>query len=155
MTVTYSIEHVPTSVEDVSIEVAPKSEMTWVATYTDPNTGELVTDYRLASGEDLYPARISYRVGTQTRKGKSVRRISMTYYTWAKRSDSVTGVDTREECSASVQFFLPAGMTIELADLDDFLGVAFSAMYASVTTKVRDTGYLQKLLYGVSAVVAP
>jgi hypothetical protein len=76
----------------------------------------------------------------------------MTFSTWAVASNSVSGIDTRKPFSGTVSFLIPADMTIEVADMDDFIGNLFSFLYLSVTTKVRDTTWLQKLLYGVPQV---
>jgi len=152
MSITYSIDHVPTSVEDVSVEVAAKSEMTLRQVSTDPKTGEISAEYVLASGDDNYPATITYRTVLQRRNSALKRRISMTFQTWATASNSVSGEDTKKEISGTVSMILPSEMTLELADLDDFLGNIFSMMYLSVTTKVRDTTWLQKLLYGIPQV---
>lgn len=153
MTVTYALDHVPTTTESVNVEVAPKSEMALIRTYTDSNTGELVSEYRLASGDEIYPSTVVYRYGVQTRKSGSVRRISMTFFTWASKTDSDTGITTREQVSSTVSLLLPATMTVEVADLDDFIGTMFSFLYASVTTGARSTAWLQALLYGRTQLV--
>lgn len=153
MTVTYSIDHCPTTTESVNVEVAPKSEFALIRTYTDNTSGELVSEYRLASGDELYPATVAYRYGIQTRKTGNVRRISVTFYTWATKTDSVAGTVEYEPINSTIQFILPAQMTIEVADLDDFLGNTLSFMYGSVSAGARSTGYLQALLYGRTQVV--
>jgi hypothetical protein len=43
-------------------------------------------------------------------------------------------------------------MTVEVADADDLLGNLFSFAYLSVTTKVRNTAWLQDMLYGIPQV---
>jgi hypothetical protein len=152
MALTYSIDHLVTSVEDVSVEVAAKSELTLQSSDVDPKTGEVVSTYVLASGDNAYPSTVTYRSGLQNRATGQVRRISITFATWAVVADSVSGVDTRKPISGTVSFVAPADYTIEVDDLDDMLGNLFSFCYASVTTKVRSTAYLQKLLYGVAQV---
>jgi len=153
MTITYSIDHLVTSVEDVSIEVAAKSEMSLVSTSTDPTTGQVVAKYRLASGDDVYPSFVSYRSVIQDRKTGSIRLVSVTFDTWATADNSVSGLTTKKPISAVVSFNLPADMTVEVADMDDLIGNLFSFLYPSVTTKVRSTSWLQKLLYGTPQVV--
>jgi hypothetical protein len=152
MSLSYSIDHLSTSIEDVSIEVAAKSEMTLQGTGPDPKTGDQVSTYVLASGDNSFPATVVYRAGVQTRAGSPIRRISMTFGTWATKADSVTGVDVKLPLVATVSFNIPADMTVEVADMDDLIGNLFSFLYLSVTTKVRDTTWLQKLLYGVPQV---
>jgi hypothetical protein len=152
MSITYSLDHISTSVEDVSVEVAAKSEMTLAGTSTDPKTGEVSSEYALASGDNSYPAYVTFRSVLQKRSTGDVRRLSMTFSTWAVASNSVSGIDTRKPFSGTVSFLIPADMTIEVADMDDFIGNLFSFLYLSVTTKVRDTTWLQKLLYGVPQV---
>lgn len=153
MAVTYAIDHCPTTTESVNVEVAPKSEFALIKTYTDSQSGELVSEYRLASGDELYPATVVYRYGVQTRKTGNVRRISMTFYTWATKTDSVAGTVDYEQVSSTIQLILPAQMTVEVADLDDLLGNTMSFMYGSVSAGARSTGYLQALLYGRTQVV--
>jgi len=153
MTLTYEITHAVASVEDVSIEVAPKSEMTLQSTTTDPKTGEVASRYVLASGDVNHPADITYRSALQTRGGALIRRITVTFSTWATSTDSVTGIVVYKPVQASFSMNIPVDMTTELADIDDFLGTTFSFLYASVSVKVRNTGYLQKLLYGITQVV--
>lgn len=152
MSITYSIDHVSTTVEDVSVEVAAKTEMTLQSTDVDPKTGDVTSIYVLASGDNSFPANITYRSSIQSRAGGSIRRVSMTFSTWATQSDSVSGTDTKKPFSGTVSFNMPADMTIEVADMDDFIGNLFSFLYLSVSTKVRNTTWLQKLLYGVPQV---
>jgi hypothetical protein len=152
MSLTYSIDHLSTSVEDVSVEVATKSIMTLQSTSTDPKTGEVTSVYVLASGDNAYPATVTYRSALQTRGGKPVRRLSMTLSTWATKSDSVSGLDTKEELTSTYVMIVPANMTIEVADADDLIGNTFSFLYLSVTAKVRDTTWLQNLIYGIPQV---
>jgi hypothetical protein len=152
MSITYSIDHLSTSVEDVSVEVAAKSEMTLMSTTTDPKTGVTSSVYSLASGDNAFPATVTYRSSVEKRAVGPVRKVSMTFSTWATKSDSVSGIDVKQDVSASVNFIFPASMTIEVADVDDLIGNLFSFLYLSVTTKVRDTTWLQKLLYGVPQV---
>lgn len=152
MTITYSIDHLSTSVEDVSVEVAPKSEMTFQGIVTDSKTGEVKASYVLASGDNAYPATVTYKSSIQSRASGQVRRMEIQFSTWATLSDSVSGLDTKKPVLASCVFTVPADMTIEVSDLDDLLGNLFSFAYLSVTTKVRNTTWLQKLLYGATQV---
>jgi len=152
MTISYAIDHLSTSVEDVSVEVAAKSEMTLQSTTTDPKTGEVTSTYVLASGDNGFPAFVTYRASVQNRASGSVRRLSMTLSTWATKSDSVSGTDEKKNLSIGVTITVPSDMTIEVSDVDDLIGNAFSFLYLSVTAKVRDTSWLQKLLYGIPQV---
>lgn len=153
MTITYSLDHVNSSTESVNVEVAAKSELTLQSTDVDPKTGEVVSTYILASGDNAYPAYVTFRSGIQNRNSGSVRRISMTFSTWAVATDDVAQTVTRKPISATAAFNVPADMTIEVGDFDDFIGNAFSFLYASVGTGARNTGYITKLLYGAPQVV--
>jgi hypothetical protein len=152
MTITYSLDHVETTTESVDVEVAAKDELVLVSTDADPKTGEITSTYVLASGDDAFPSTVAFRSGLQNRQGNQVRRLSVTFSTWAVRSDSVTGLDTRRPIQGTISFLVPSGMTIEIADFDQLLGNLFSFMYASVTTGTRDTDWLQRLLYGAPQV---
>jgi hypothetical protein len=148
MTLSYSIDHLSTTVEDVSVEVAAKSEMTLQS--TSVKDGKTTTIYRLASGSDVFPAYVTYSSEIQTRKGMgSVRNVVIEFSTWATMADSVSGIDTKRPLSAVFVLNLPADMTIEVADLDDLIGNCFSFLYPSVTTKVRSTTWLQNFIYGI------
>jgi len=150
MSISYSIDHLSTSVEDVSVEVAPKSEFTLQSTSTVNGVTE--TSYVLSSGDNAYPATVTYRSEIQKRAAALVRRLSMTFSTWAVKADSVTGIELRSPVNLTIAINVPADMTIEVADLDDLIGNAFSFLYASVTAKARSTAWLQKMLYGATQV---
>lgn len=152
MTLTYSLDHVPSTTESVAVEVAAKSEMTLQSNSTDPKTGEQTCVYVLASGDMNFPATVTYRIGLQNRSDGKKRRVSMTFSTWATVADSVTGIDTKKEISSTFSMLLPADVTIELADVDDLIGTTFSWLYLSQSAGARDTTWLQKLLYGVPQV---
>jgi len=148
MSLSYTIDHAVASVEDVSVEVAAKSEMTKLGTSTDPKTGEQETKYALNSGDNSYQAFVIYRNLVQKRAVGAVRKFSITFMTWATALDSVSGLETKRPISVSTTYTVPGDMTIEIADLDDLLGNAFSFQFLSVTAKVRDTTWLATLLRG-------
>jgi len=152
MTISYSIDHLSTSVEDVSIEIAAKSEMTLQSTTTDPKTGEIASTYVLASGDNAYPSSVVFRSSIQNRTNGAIRRMSMTFSTWATKSDDVTNVVVKRPVVATFSVNVPSDITVEVADLDDLIGNAFSFLYLSVTSKVRNTTWLQDLLYGIPQV---
>lgn len=152
MTITYSLDHVASSVEDVSVEVAAKSEMTLQSTSTDPKTGETSSVYSLASGDNAYLAIVTYRNSVQNLNKGSVRKMSVTLSSWATATDDVANTVTKKPIFATAVYTVPADMTIETSDMDDLIGNLFSFHYLSVTSKVRDTTWLQKLLFGVPQV---
>jgi len=152
MSLTYSIDHASTSVEDVSVEIPEKSTMLLSGVTIDSKTGEIVSSYTIPSGDNSYPATVVYRCVLQKRSTGNVRRISMTFSTWATMADSVSGLDTKKAISGTISFLVPADMTIEVADMDDFIGNLFGFLYLSVTAKARDTTWLAKLLFGISQV---
>lgn len=153
VTHTYSLDHVASATESVLVETAAKSEMTLQSTDVDPKTGAVVSTYNLASGDSQFPASVVYRVENQSRGGSPIRRVSMTFSTWAVDDNSVDGTAIRKPISGTIAMNIPADITTELADLDDFIGNLFSFLYASQSGGARNTGYLQKLLYGVPQVV--
>jgi len=152
MTITYSVDHLPSSTESVTVEVAPKSELTLQSSDTDPKTGEVTATYVLSSGDIRFPAYVVYRVTPQNRASGSVLRISMTFSTWAVMSDSVSGIDTRKPITSTISMILPADISVSTANVDKLLGEIFSLMYSSVSSGTRTTTWLQKLLYGAPAV---
>lgn len=157
MTLTYSIDHALTSVEDVSVEVADKASLVHQATKVDPKTGAIEAVYVIANGDTTHRAFVTYRVSDETRKDSfgsvyNIRRFSITLNTWAVRDDSVAGTSERKPLTASISFNVPTDFVVEVADLDDVLGNLFSFAYLSVTTKVRDTSWLSMLLFGTPEV---
>jgi len=151
MSHTYSIDHAVSSTESVNVEVAAKSEMTLRSTDVDPKSGDILSTYVLASGDAAYESTVTYRVQNQMRATEPVRRIVVTFNTWATDDDGA-GTVTKKPVTGSVSFIVPANMTLELADMDDFIGNLFSFLYLSVTAGARNTTWLQKLLYGVPQV---
>jgi len=152
MSLSYAIDHAVASTESVNVEVAAKSELTLVSTDIDPKTGAVISTYLLASGDANFPSNVTYRAEQQTRGGKTVRRVSMTFSTWATETDSVTGIVRHEPVTGTYSFVVPMAYTVELADMDDFIGNCFSFLYSSVSAGARTTTYLQKLLYGAPQV---
>jgi len=152
MSMTYTIDHVVASVEDVSVEVAAKSEMSFAGIETDPKTGQRTATYNLASGDNAYPASVVFRTAVQKAATGMIRRFGWSFNTWAVVTDSVSGIATRKPLQVNVSIVAPADYTVEVADLDAALGNAYSFSYPSVTTKVRSTSWLAKLLFGVAQV---
>jgi hypothetical protein len=148
---TYLIDHINASTESINVEVAAKSEMIEQSTDTDSKTGDVISTYVLSSGDNAYPATVTYRVQASGSVAKPTRRVVVTLSTWAT-SDDGAGVVVKRPLTGSISFVLPADMTVELADMDDFIGNLFSFLYASATAGARSTTYLQKLLYGVPRV---
>lgn len=152
MATTFSLDHVVSSTESVLVEVGAKSEFISQGTVIDPKTGARITTYTLGSGDSAYLATVEYRIEEQTRGGLPVRRVSMTFRTWATSDDGLGNV-LKKPVSGQFAFVLPTDITIELADLDDFIGNCFSFLYASQSAGARNTGYISNLLYGSSKVV--
>jgi hypothetical protein len=152
MAITYSLDHVVSTTESVLVEVAEKTDMVLQGTTTDPKTSESVSTYVIATGDNSHPATVTYRNGIQNRSGGQIRRVSVTFSTWARSSDSVTGAVVVKPITATVSFNIPADMVIETADFDDFIGNIFSLLYLSVTAGARDVTWIAKLLYGVPQV---
>jgi hypothetical protein len=152
MTKSYAIDHVVATLEDVSVEVAAKSELTLISTDTDPKTGKVTSTFTLASGDRAFPGLVVYTVSTITPANGPVRRINVTFSTWATETDSVTGEIVRKAIKSSFQMDVPADFTVELADAMQLVGNTFSFLYPSVTTKVRSTLWLQDLLFGAPEV---
>jgi len=152
MSLSYTIDHVVATLEDVSIEVAAKSELTHISTKVDDKSGDVIATYVLASGDARFPANVIYRVSAQSRAGSPTRRIQVSFNTWASETDSVTGIVVRKPISGSFSLTVPADLTLEIADVMQLAGNTFSFLYPSVTTKVRSTSYLSQLLYGAPKV---
>lgn len=148
----YSIDHAVSSTESVLVEVAAKSEFVSQGTSIDPKTGARVNTYALGSGDTGYQATVEYRVEDQTRSGDPVRRVTMTFRTWATDDDGA-GVVLKKPILGQFIMNIPLSFTIEVGDLDDFIGNCFSFLYASQSSGARATGYLTSLLFGSPKVV--
>jgi hypothetical protein len=134
------------------VEVAAKSEMVLQSTVSDPKTGAVVSTYVLASGDNSRPATVVYRSELQKRASGNIRRVSMTFTTWAVKADEDDVIVDWKEISGTYSFNIPADMTIEVADMDEFIGNCFSFLYASVTSGDRNTSWLAKMLFGIPQV---
>jgi hypothetical protein len=157
MSMSYTIDHaVLRSVTNQSVlmAISAKSELALQLLTDDPKTGEISASYILTSGDPAFPAVVTFRCSPQKRKGKAVKRLSVTFDTWAVQTDSVSGIVTREEVSSSVTAIVPAVFTVEVDDVVDLIENCFSFLYPSVAAGVIDTSYVGKLLYGVPRVVA-
>jgi hypothetical protein len=153
MSLSYSLAHVPGSTEDVTMIVAEKASLPLQVTTSDEKGGSTST-YILNSGDPTYPATITYRTALNNKRADGVfRRIAITLKSWACQTDSVTGLDEFLPIEATISVNVPQGFQVETADLDLLLSALYSYTYASVTTKVRSTTLLGKLLYGVSQVI--
>jgi hypothetical protein len=152
MSISYDITHVETTTESVDVEVAQKTDMVLQSTFTDPKTGEITSTYVLANGDNSYQANVIYRNGLQTRQNAPIRRFSVTFTTWATSTDSVSGVVVHKPITGSMNFTIPADLTVETADMDAFIGNLVSYLYESVSAGARDTSWLEKLLFGIPQV---
>jgi len=150
MSLTYTIDHAVSTVEDVSVQVANKAALALIKTADDGNGG-VTSEYAINTGDPTYPAMVTYRSAVVTPKGKpSYRRISVTMSSWARVADSVTGLDKVAPIQGTISVNVPLDFSVEVADLNEFVGNLYSFTYPSVTTKLRATGTLSKLLFGIS-----
>jgi hypothetical protein len=147
---TYSIDHTETTTESVNVQVAAKSELTLES--TEKVGDATISIYRLASGDNKYPANVTYRVENQRRGGAPVRRISVQFDTWAVDDDGAELV-IRKPIFAEFVSVVPADLTVELADWNVMIGNLISFLYPDVTAGTRSTAYMQKLLFGLPQVV--
>lgn len=148
MTITYDIDHLPGSTESVTVGVAPKSSMALISSDIDQKTGEVTAKYVINTGDPSYPAIATFRTALQRRADGVFRRISVTFETWASVTNSTTEEVVRKKISGTISALVPADVTIEVADLDNFLAEVYSFTYASVSSGTRSTTYLGKLLFG-------
>lgn len=150
MSLAYTIDHAVATVEDVSVQVADKASLALQST-SDDGAGGVSSVYVINSGDPTYPATVAYRSTLVAPKGKpSYRRISVTLNSWARRSDSVTGIDALAPIQSTISVNVPQDFSVEVADLNEFMGNLYSFTYPSVTSKLRATTTLSKLLFGIS-----
>lgn len=154
MTHTYEISNLGASTESVTLEVAPKASFGGPNISTDPKTGEISATYPISAGDPLYPSTVTYKAMLLTPKNSTpVRKLSIIFKTDATDYSSVTDETEHREVTVTQNIYLPADMTIELADAKKLLGTFFSFLYPSVSAGAWSTAYLQDLLYGVVQVV--
>lgn len=150
MTFVYSIDHVILDTSDgVNIPVPEKNSLILRSLDYDPKTRESVAVYVIGTGDNQYQSTLTFRSSLQDRAGGQIRRISETWSSWATKTDDVTGVVVKKPISISVSFNIPADIVVEVADLAAMLLSNLSFLYPSVATGNINTGYLNKLLYGV------
>lgn len=147
MTITYSLEHVSGTTESTLVQPPVRSEMTLVSTYTDKDGGA-VAKYVLASGDNAFPAFVTFMTSLQNKNGVRVRRIEVKLESWALKENSVDSSQVRAPIQGSIVLILPALMTIEVGDLAEFVGNLFGYTYPSISSGARSTSWLQTLLYG-------
>jgi hypothetical protein len=148
MTITYGIDHVSAnSTESVTVLIAEKSTMTFSSVKTDPKTGRITTTYLIGSGDANHPAYVVY-IADPVSPGVKTRYGSVTIQTWATQTDSVTGIETWWPIQATTSFVITNGSPVQLADFNKLVAAVFSQTYASVASGVRDTAWVQNLLFG-------
>jgi len=148
MTLSYAIDHVSSnSTESVTTIVADKSGRVSTQLDSDPKTGRNTSVYTLSSGDPNHPATITYSVDPPSQDAKT-RYGSITFRTWCTQTDSVTGIVTWWPIQATISFVITNGAPVQLADFNKLIAAIFSYSYASVSSGVRDTVWLQNLLFG-------
>lgn len=149
MTHTLSIDRVDSTIVAVNVEEIDQTGLILLDTTTDAKTGATVSRYTLADGDPHYPSYIDIKNQVDPKDGKGVRRISITFRTWARDLDSVSGEEVIEPISFVTAMNLPA-MNLEVADLNVALANCYALTYDSVTTGTRSTALLSKLLFGLT-----
>jgi len=148
MSISYGIDHVSSNpTESVTVSVAEKSTMALLTTRTDAKTGRITTVYIIGSGDTNHPATVTYTVDPVSNSAKT-RYGSCTVQTWATQTDSITGIKTLWPIQATVSFVITNGSPVQLTDFNQLIACVYSYTYASVSAGVRDTAYLQDLLFG-------
>nr|QDH87789.1 MAG: hypothetical protein H1Bulk28FD40_000002 [Leviviridae sp.] len=148
MSLSYEITHVSAnSTESVTTLVADKSGRVFTNVDSDPKTGRITATYTLASGDVNHPATVEYAVDPIALGAKN-RYGSVTFRTWNTVTDSVSGEIKWWPIQATVSFVIASGAPVQLADFNKLIACAFSYTYASVASGVRDTAWLQNLLFG-------
>jgi len=148
MSLSYAITHVSgNTTESVTTTVAEKSTMVAKSNVTDPKTGRITETYVIGSGNNNYPANVRYVIDPPA-GGDSSRYGSITITTWVTQTDSVTGDITYWPIQATMSFVIQDGSPVQLSDFNQLIAAAFSYTYASVSGGVRDTAWLQNLLFG-------
>jgi hypothetical protein len=148
MTLSYEITHVSSnSAESVSTLIAEKTTMSLKSNVTDPKSGRITATYILGSGDSNHPATVRYVVDPPA-SGITNRYGSVTVNTWATQTDSITGIVTWYPIQATMSFVIVDGSPVQLADFNKLIAAAYSYTYLSQASGVRDTTWLQTLLYG-------
>jgi len=148
MSLSYAITHASgNTTESVTLSVAEKTSMVLTGHDTDPKTGRVSATYVLSSGDPTHPATVRYSLDPVSVNGKS-RYASVTFQTWATQTDSVSGLVTWFPIQVTMSFVIAGGAPVQLADLMQLAACGFSYTYASVAGGVRDTVWLQDILFG-------
>lgn len=151
MSLSYEITHVSSnSTESVTTLVAEKSTMVEKSEVVD-KSGRITKTYVIGSGDVNHPANVRYVIDPPA-AGIESRYGSVTFTTWVTQTDSVTGEITWWPIQATMSFVVQDGSPVQLADFDKLVAAVFSYTYLSVASGVRDTTWLQTLLFGSPAV---
>lgn len=150
MTHTLVIDNLSSDVSDVSVPLLDQSGISVMSDTIQPDGTRTVT-YVLPTGDPLYPTRIfvTIRRDKDYGPGKAGQiRTSITIASWATDTDEDGMVVAKQPCSAAISWQLPF-VSVEAADVSQLLGNLFGLTFNTLTSKVRDTAVIGKLLFGL------
>jgi hypothetical protein len=148
MTTTVTVPFVTSlSTEDVTLPAANKADLVLASTNVDAKSGRITAAYTIAGADSGYPSQL---IVTDDPPGPDVKNRygSFTFKTWVKRTTSLNDGVEYWPLQATISFVVAGDAPLALSDFGLLLAAAFSYTYASVTTKVRDTAWLSKVLAG-------
>lgn len=153
MTLSYSLDHIPTSTAVDFAVPSPIGDAYLAKLAPLPAVnGESETRYAVISGDTSSPAILTYRSGDAVRKTGTIKRIGSGLSTWARESDSVTGLSRKALIAVNTTFNVPTDFKVEAEDLA-YLLVAHMIQFApdGDQTVAGIASYMSKLLFGVTA----
>jgi hypothetical protein len=152
MSLSYSIDHIPTStITDFAVP-APIGDAYLAALSPLPlPKGESETRYAITTGDTSSPAVLVYRSGDFERKTGLIKRIGGGLATFAREIDSVSGLSRKAPISVNTTINVPMDFQVEAADLA-YLFLAHVVQFApdGDQTVAGLTAYFSRLLFGVT-----
>jgi len=149
MTDVLSIDRIGGSASDVSVHQLDQSTLELQDTITDIKAGTVISTYTLPTGDRNYPTNVTVRTQQSPRDPNVALRASITLSSWARIVDGDGVVVGLKPASAVTAFNLP-GIAVELDDISMLLANNFGLTFDILTSKVRSTALLGKLLFGLT-----
>jgi hypothetical protein len=152
MTVTTEIPYVDDmSTESVTIKATDKTDFVLVSSDIDVKTKRSTAIYTLTGADPGYP--VTLTVNCEPPLSGRNRYCSFSLKTWIKQSSSVTDEVKYRPLQGNIAFVIDGDSPITAVMLDDLLSTVYSLTAKMVTTGVRDTSELAKLLAGSPQII--
>lgn len=152
MSLSYDISGVGGTAVAVNVEPITQGNLEW-KTETPAKSGDGRTQtYSLNTSDLVAPLQVHVFSVTEKSGGILTRRFNITIESAILTTDSVDGrlYERDMPIKATLSMTVPLGAGVEVADLDKLLANLYSLTYPSVSSGTRNTGFMSKMLRGVT-----